>query len=395
MRFTHHTPLTILGLCALLVLSGCQHQKNAIRELEQENRALEDALYQMKFQTESACRHAARTEESNQRLRAQLENSNGASDFNRLRESIQEFNAPTLSTTPVMTPTVAPSGNTIRLTPSVRPTSGEILDTSNTPNNSNIPNPLNSPNASNAPNTPNNPSSHSAVYSAVVPVSASLPVGEVPTVTQTPQSAISRYSVEQIVIHPKMTTIWRSGQSGGFRVFVEPRDAMGRTQQIEGEITVSLIDPEIPTTQGYCGLWNISSQQVATRWTHTEAGDGWLFEFPLNPLPLHQNLTLFVRFTDQNGRRLETRQTLTLPDAPSQTTGVPIGAGTLRDAAYVYPSSSFTAYTPTLGTTAPTATTNVPTTNVPGIANAAGVTTTNVGAIPRRNIALQKQANAR
>ncbi|MDO4557821.1 MAG: hypothetical protein Q4C47_02520 [Planctomycetia bacterium] len=91
---------------------------------------------------------------------------------------------------------------------------------------------------------------------------------------------------------------------------IEPRDATGRTLRAAGELTISLIDPEISTSQGYCGLWNVSVEQASQRLVHTGSGDGIYVEFPLSRPPQHRELTLFVRLTDRNGRRLETHRTL-------------------------------------------------------------------------------------
>ncbi len=353
-----------LCLCGLGILSGCSQNRNAVLELERENRTLEDALYQMKYQTTMATRQAARAQQESDRLRTQLavanEKANNASSYysgssgspNGSGNSERVDNTPhstyfqsvppqPTSAQPTLSPTSQPEiiptptpiarngvGNRIlptsatlsvpatSLAPSCLPiaspmsnaTAGTTLAAGTTPVGIATTSPIatsgqvggDGQNITNEPNT--------KVYPATVGRNNPYGIVAIPSVQDSAE-------VTEITLNATLTSGWDiDGVPGdeGIRVLIEPRDRYGRTVRTTGETQISLVDPQIPSAQGYCGTWNFDAKQASTSFVYSTVGEGMYFELPLTQAVTHSELMLFVRFMDRNGRKLESHRSVTL-----------------------------------------------------------------------------------
>ena len=310
--------VVVIGLIGLIAQSGCQRYAQSIRSLERENRTLEDTLYAMKYQTESSMRTAMRTQQENDRLRAQLAAKNASTSPYPSPSPVSS--RPALEPTPILPMT------------SARMPSREVIAT---------PSPLlPGPVAAMRMNTVpwNEPPHPVADRSGIIPVSASLPASEIPAIpaarigneairmdshnvaeatgrngTLLPLSPTDdSATVAAITLNPVLTSGWDTGNAGGVRLLIEPLDATGRLIRAVGELTVSLIDPEFSSSDGYCGIWNIDVAQASCQFVQTASGEGIYLELPLSRPPQHRELRLFVRFTDRTGRQIETQQKLVI-----------------------------------------------------------------------------------
>lgn len=118
--------------------------------------------------------------------------------------------------------------------------------------------------------------------------------------------------VAKIVLNRRLTGGFNAdGTLGdeGVLVVVEPRDAAERLVREPGEVSLAVIDPKLRSDEARVGRWSFTADESLDHFKKTEFGDGYHFElrWPGEP-PQHERLMLFVRFTDERGKRFEAQQ---------------------------------------------------------------------------------------
>ncbi len=118
--------------------------------------------------------------------------------------------------------------------------------------------------------------------------------------------------VRRISLHRVMTAGWdRDASPGdeGLSVLLEPRDAHGRVLAAPAPVVVVLVDPALPGDQARVARWDLSAADLLSTYRDTPLAEGFylLLPWPDGP-PLHDRLEVFVRYTTDDGRRLEARQ---------------------------------------------------------------------------------------
>lgn len=101
----------------------------------------------------------------------------------------------------------------------------------------------------------------------------------------------------------------------GILVIVEPRNAQGMVVPSAGDISLVVIDPAVAGEGGRYARWDFTTADAAA--TYRPAVDGGTaglhFELPWpHAPPTHSRLKLFVRFTTDDGRRLQAERDLTI-----------------------------------------------------------------------------------
>lgn len=103
------------------------------------------------------------------------------------------------------------------------------------------------------------------------------------------------------------------GQPGedGIRVAFVLLDARGMVVEVASDVAIVLLDPAMAGDAARIARWDFSEAEVAGRFCDTEAGRGLVFEmdWPAGR-PINEKLHLFVRYTADDGRRLEVDRTL-------------------------------------------------------------------------------------
>jgi hypothetical protein len=127
-------------------------------------------------------------------------------------------------------------------------------------------------------------------------------------------------AVYQITLHPALTGgIGTSGQVGdqGLLVVVEPRDLAGNIVNVPGEINVALIDPALSGEPARLARWDFTAAQTQ-RLIHTGPEPGIHLRLPWISTPAHDRLKVHVRYTTQDGRKLQVERLIgvALNDSP-------------------------------------------------------------------------------
>ena len=112
----------------------------------------------------------------------------------------------------------------------------------------------------------------------------------------------------QLVINKRLTGgLDRDGRNGdeGLLVVFELRDAAGRLTKWPGKVSVVALDPALEGAAARVARWDITADEVPAHHLNTLIGRGLQFELPWpSRPPQHRELTLFVRFTGQDGAKL-------------------------------------------------------------------------------------------
>jgi hypothetical protein len=99
----------------------------------------------------------------------------------------------------------------------------------------------------------------------------------------------------------------RDGQTGDEGIFLvfEPRDQDGRLVKSPGTVSVVVLDPSEQGPEARVARWDFTSDEVPNHFQNTSFGRGLQFELPWpNDPPKNRDLQLFVRFTTNDGERL-------------------------------------------------------------------------------------------
>jgi hypothetical protein len=140
--------------------------------------------------------------------------------------------------------------------------------------------------------------------------------------------------VAAITVHPIVDDAGRAGQppggagrngqppgGDGITLWIEPRDQAGNLVRAAAPLAVVVLDPD-PSMAGPAarvGRWDFASEATAAFYRRTATAEGIFLEltWPGDP-PKHRTLEVFVRYTTDDGRKLEARRTihLDLADQP-------------------------------------------------------------------------------
>lgn len=97
------------------------------------------------------------------------------------------------------------------------------------------------------------------------------------------------------------------GNDQGISLVLEPRDAEGRRVAAAAPVSVVVLDPAFRDESARVARWDFTAEEVASRYHRGPWGEGFHLEmrWPGRP-PVHRQLQLFVRYTTSDGRKLET-----------------------------------------------------------------------------------------
>ncbi|MGC3969729.1 MAG: hypothetical protein QM775_21080 [Pirellulales bacterium] len=124
-------------------------------------------------------------------------------------------------------------------------------------------------------------------------------------------------NVASIGLH-RSTGGWNSdGAPGDDGVFVllEPRNKRGEVVPTIGEVSIVLIDPAIDGEGGRYARWDFTSQDSGALYRPAVAGGSAGMHFELawpDAAPTHNRMKLFIRFTTEDGRRLQAERDVKL-----------------------------------------------------------------------------------
>lgn len=117
--------------------------------------------------------------------------------------------------------------------------------------------------------------------------------------------------VRRITLHRVLTGGWdRDASPGdeGLSVWIEPRDAHGRVLSAAAPVVIVLVDPALPGEQARVARWDVPATQLLQTYRETSMSEGFHLRLPwTDQPPVHDRLEVFVRYTTDDGRRLEAR----------------------------------------------------------------------------------------
>ncbi len=117
--------------------------------------------------------------------------------------------------------------------------------------------------------------------------------------------------VRRITLHRVLTGGWNRDASPGdegLSVLIEPRDAQGRVLPAPAPVAIVLVDPALPGDQARVAQWDVPAAELANTYRNSPLGEGFHLRlaWPGQP-PVHDRLEVSVRYTTDDGRRLEAR----------------------------------------------------------------------------------------
>jgi hypothetical protein len=109
------------------------------------------------------------------------------------------------------------------------------------------------------------------------------------------------------------------GGDKGLTLVLEPRDEQGHVVRVPAQVSVVLIDPALEGQAARVARWDFTADQVASLYRKAPWGEGYHLEmlWPDTP-PVHSDLRLFVRYVTSDGRKLEMQQGIRLALAGSR-----------------------------------------------------------------------------
>ncbi len=306
----------IIGLGCLAV-TGCGGQaKHAIYALEEENRKLEDMIYQQQAELErtqqalESCRQANAGRSGAGRSPAAVASpdvrgpavtsppASGAPDTSRPPLTIEMPSAPTTEIPETLKNSEAPrfpgaSGSGPKLEGLPAPGSAPQLE---------VPGPL--PSEKKPPQPLRGPSQE------VIPPPA--PQSKRPEQGRVSGGDRQSTQVVEITLNDALTggchTDPQRGDQG-ISLLLEPRDGDGRLIAAPAAVSVVVLDPALQGEAARVARWDFSAEQLGSLYRRTSAGEGFHLEmlWPGAP-PAHETLQLFVRYVTSDGRKLEVQR---------------------------------------------------------------------------------------
>jgi hypothetical protein len=124
--------------------------------------------------------------------------------------------------------------------------------------------------------------------------------------------------VAAITIRPVVAGGDRAGQppgGDGIALWIEPRDQAGSMVRASAPVSVVVLDPD-PSVAGESARvarWDFASEATAAFYRKTATAEGIFVEltWPGDP-PKHRSLEVFVRYTTDDGRKIEARRPIHL-----------------------------------------------------------------------------------
>ncbi|NUQ61759.1 MAG: hypothetical protein HUU20_04675 [Pirellulales bacterium] len=283
--------LNALVVLACLAAAGCRTDPNIVL-LERENRELEDTVYELQSCLEEYQQALDSCRKQNQALAARL-----SGEADTVPQPAVKRPEPSSAPAGPKLPTRKPSPAPAPVPPDalVPPTIdlGTPLPERQLPETFKAPDQPPKPPAATAP--PLNP--------ALTPPSAapSVPGPGKSSQASPPDAA----EIAAISIRKEQTSGFNlDGRNGddGVRALIEPRDAAGRPCQAAGPISVVVLDPALSGDAARVARWDFTPEEIS----QMAADDGIRLEmvWPQSP-PSHSRLKLYVRYTTDDGRRLE------------------------------------------------------------------------------------------
>lgn len=141
------------------------------------------------------------------------------------------------------------------------------------------------------------------------------PTGPIEADEVIPAPALGDRIVKSVTLN-RRTGGWNSdGKPGdeGISVVVEPRNARGEVVATAGKVSVVLIDPAAEGEAGRFARWDFTADAAGAMFRAISSGGSGGMHFELNwpeTPPVHAKLTLFVRFTTDDGQRFDVRKDL-------------------------------------------------------------------------------------
>ncbi len=304
-----------LSIPALLALAagGCapgQHHAE-VSVLVNENRDLEDNLYQQQAALKDLCQQLDACRKENQALRSQLPGSSPSGPGS----AAQRSRAPA---TEAIEPSIQlPAGMRNLAPPSSPGTSGppKASEEETQPANEAPPSPYPPPSIPGpaAARNPRHDDSSSVDTHGMRAVSPSPPFGRALQGDNTKVAAIT--------LHPIVAGGSRADQppgGDGIALWIEPRDQAGHLVRAAAPVAVVLLDPD-PSMVGDAARvarWDFASEATAAFYRKTATAEGIFLEltWPGDP-PKHRALEVFVRYTTDDGRKLEARRPIHIDPA--------------------------------------------------------------------------------
>ena len=123
-------------------------------------------------------------------------------------------------------------------------------------------------------------------------------------------AAVENPHVQQITLHQLMTGGYNAGGRPGHEgitAVIEPRGAGGRLVKAAAPVSVVVLDKALSGPAARVARWDFSADQISATWRKTTFGEGFQLQMPWPEAPpAHGQLKLFVRYTTDDGRKLQT-----------------------------------------------------------------------------------------
>ncbi len=144
------------------------------------------------------------------------------------------------------------------------------------------------------------------------------------------QAAADNTQVAAITLHDELTggcnLDARAGHEG-IVVQIEPRDSAGRLVPAPAPVAVVVLDPHLSGEAARVARWDFSTEEVAQRCRRSPRFEGIRLEMVWpGPPPVHDRLHLFVRYVTDDGRKLQADKPIEI-DVPVAHAQSPMPAG--------------------------------------------------------------------
>ena len=268
--------VVVVGM--VLLASGACRTDPAVTMLENENRQLEDVIYQQQDM---------------------IEEYRQALDGCRAAEPTPAGSAGTLEG-----PALAPSGRSPRgrsTEPSLPTVTEPVIEMPSGSESREFPDTLKrlgNPRESTGPAPPFVPNGGDAEPSTGPTSGASFRRGS---------AQVARITLPKVVAWDEAPG--RSSGGQGIRVVVQPRDTAGRLVEAAAPVSVVVLDPALQGEAARVARWDFSAEEVARLFRRTSPNSGIQLEMVWPAAsPANSQLRLFVRYTTDDGRKVEADQ---------------------------------------------------------------------------------------
>jgi hypothetical protein len=304
------TSITIFLVGLVLLSAGCRTKRN-LSLLEEENRNLESALFQMEYELE-VCREENASLRDSQATGLQDEPSRRPTIFSKKSDSSKRPDSPPLDLNKFappsveLGPSVSPSDQIPeKFRPSAEADDTELPEAEAFDGSSLIlPTPLLAP-----PKTaPSSALKAGRQQSAAVNRAPGPPL-------------VDNNLVARVTIDSQQTGgLDTDGNAGadGIAAVIQPRGEDGRLLRAAAPVSVVVLDPALPGESARVARWDLSVDEVAQAFDRSPSAQGLRLEmlWPEKP-PVNNRLHVFVRYLTADGRKCESDQVVQL-DLPGQ-----------------------------------------------------------------------------